>query len=74
MVNTLEKEFKIEEFIHKVRIVQAKLQQYYEDTQEDVDIPAHIKAQNAVVDLLDDREKFERLYQKAWKELQNRID
>lgn len=72
---TIEEEFKMYSFFHKIKVLQMAIERYYIDLQQsEVNIPYFMdkdedikeKTLNYIIDLLDNRENFEYLYKLAW--------
>lgn len=73
---TLEREFELYKLIHKTSIVEAKLQCFYKDLiNTGVTIPSFMnenaedKAKKHLLELLDDKDKFNRTYECIWNEI-----
>lgn len=72
----LAKEFQQYVFIHKSAIVEAALIKYYRDLQDTgIKLPDFMdesptqKAQKALIEILNDKSKFNRMYNAVWEEV-----
>lgn len=72
----LAKEFQQYVFIHKSAIVEAALIKYYRDLQDTgIQLPEFMcetpiqKAQKQLIEILNDKEKFNRMYECVWEEV-----
>lgn len=73
---SLEREFENYKFIHKSAIVEAALIKYYRDLQDTgIKLPDFMdesptqKAQKALIEILNDKSKFNRMYNAVWEEV-----
>lgn len=73
---SLEKEFNIYAIMHKQSILTARLADYYRTLDQGVNIPCFLmptpleRAGKCVMDIFEnDRQEFEKLYNKAWEDV-----